>query len=378
MLNNDWADIVNNGKMLEEYSAISQMKQYKIQVTLELLEGCSYHCPGCFVKRRGNWHPESIALFHSLAYELKDRTDIVLDDIVIGPTDFYGAENLEEILDNPRLADAILMMPEDNRNIQHNCSILGSLSEKDIEGKIKKVENSRLGAVVKCWDVQIALDLNRLLNDDVYRQALENRVKMFEDSSLEFEISMATNIVDNIESILFEAIDYTREKYSTVIEILPSVVRSLSANSKHAVKLFKWNSMLDTFAKEPDFKNKFHFLQGDISHKTFQYAVVNIHFGKFYASPFIYENAQIYKESFEIKINDSIHESILAHKDAIVNKQIESSANKECGSCKYLTICSHRMIPQVMDTFFKDRYECILNKDVISIWDYEVYRGNSY
>ena len=80
---------------------------------------------------------------------------------------------------------------------------------------------------------------------------------MFEDSSLEFEISMATNIVDNIESILFEAIDYTREKYSTVIEILPSVVRSLSANSKHAVKLFKWNSMLDTFAKEPDFKISF-------------------------------------------------------------------------------------------------------------------------
>ena len=175
MLNNDWKNIVDGGRG-EEFTSIDNMKEYKIQVNLEILEGCSYMCPGCFVKRKGNWNPNSIATFHSLAFELKDRTDIVLDDIVIGPTDFYGAQNLEEIINNQRLADAISMMPEDNRNIQHNCSILGSLSEKDIEGKIKAIENSMLGEVVEAWDVQIALDLNRLMNDQVYLDALDERV----------------------------------------------------------------------------------------------------------------------------------------------------------------------------------------------------------
>ena len=160
MLTDEWKNIVTKGHRLEEFTSVSSMTQYKIQVNLEILEGCSYMCPGCFVKRKGNWNPNSIATFHSLAYELKDRDDIVLDDIVTGPTEFNGEQNLEEIINNQRLADAISMIPKDNRNIQHNCSILGSLSEKDIEGKIKAIENSPLGKAVEAWDVQIALDLN--------------------------------------------------------------------------------------------------------------------------------------------------------------------------------------------------------------------------
>ena len=51
MLNNEWKSIVIDGKKLEEFSAISSMGTYKIQVNLEILEGCSYMCPGCFVWR---------------------------------------------------------------------------------------------------------------------------------------------------------------------------------------------------------------------------------------------------------------------------------------------------------------------------------------
>ena len=378
MLNNDWKNIVDGGRG-EEFMSIDNMKQYKIQVNLEILEGCSYMCPGCFVKRRGNWNPKSIALFHELAYELKDRNDVVLDDIVIGPTDFYGAENLIDIINNPRLADAILMMPEDNRNIQHNCSILGSLSEKDIQGKIKAIEESPLGKVVEAWDVQIALDLNRLMNDPEYLIALDERVETFKNSSLNFEISMATNIVQGVEDILYPAIDFVRSKYETVIEVLPSVVRSFNHSAKHGDKLFEWNDMLTRLAVDPHrFKNKFHFLQGDVSHKAFHYSVVSLHQGNMYMSPFIYENAQIHTDAFKVNIDGTIVDSILNKKDTIVNDQIEQSSDKECGSCKYLNICANRMVPIIMDTVFDGRKECILNKDVIGLFDDEVYHGNSY
>ena len=384
MLNDDWKNIVDGGRG-EEFVSIDSMKEYKIQVNLEILEGCSYMCPGCFVKRKGNWNPSSIATFHSLAYELKDRTDIVLDDIVIGPTDFYGAQNLEEIINNQRLADAILMMPEDNRNIQHNCSILGSLSEKDIEGKIKAIENSPLGKVVEAWDVQIALDLNRLMNDQVYLDALDERVETFKNSSLNFEISMATNIVQGVEDILFPAIEFVRSRYETVIEVLPSVVRSFNHSAKHGNKLFEWNDMLTRLAADPHrFKNKFHFLQGDVSHKAFHYSVISIYHGDMYLSPFIYENAQIHTDDFKVDngwlmLPDAdITDYILKKKDEIVVKQIENSGSKECGDCKYLNICVNRMVPMIMDTVFDGRKECILNKDVISLYDDEVYHGNSY
>lgn len=379
MLNNDWKDIVSGGGIGEEFTSIDSMKQYKIQVNLEILEGCSYMCPGCFVKRRGNWNPKSINLFHTLAYELKDRTDIVLDDIVIGPTDFYGAENLMEIINNVRLADAIKMMPEDNRNIQHNCSILGSLSEKDIQGKIKAIEESPLGEVVESWDVQIALDLNRLMTDQEYVEALDERVETFKNSSLNFEISMATNIVSGVEEILYPAIDYIRSKYETVIEVLPSVVRSFNHSAKHGDKLFEWNDMLTRLAVDPHrFKNKFHFLQGDVSHKAFHYSVVSLYQGNIYMSPFVYENAQLHTEDFKVHVDGDVYASILHKKNSIVNSQIEESVDKECGSCKYLNICANRMVPMMMDNVFNGRKECILNKDVIALFDDEVYHGNSY
>ena len=378
MLNDEWKNIVNGGK-LEEFTAISAMSQYKIQVALEILEGCSYMCPGCFVKRRGNWNPRSIDMFHALATELNGRDDIVLDDLVIGPTDFYGAENLLYVINDVKLAEAILMMPEDNRNVQHNCSILGSLSEKDINRKIKQIEASLLGKVVKAWDVQIAIDINRLLDDFDYKLALEERLKTFEESSLNFEVSMATNIVTGVEDRIYDAIEVVRNEYNTVIEILPSVVRSFDHGPKHGEKLFEWNDMLTRLASDPKrFKERFHFLQGDLSHKAINYSVINIHQGKFFMSPFIYENAQIYSEAFLIDTDqESLVNSILSHKDMFVNWQIEKSASKECGSCKYLNICAHRLVPRVMDVAFAGRAECILNKDVISLFDDEVYRGYS-
>ena len=380
MLNDEWKKIVVDGNRLEEFTAISAMSQYKIQPQLEILEGCSYMCPGCFVKRKGNWSPYSIHLFWELARELMGREDIVLDDLVIGPTDFYGAENLETIIEEVKLAEGIMMMPEDNRNVQHNCSILGSLSEKDIEGKIRKIEKSLVGSVVKSWDVQVALDVKRLLYDKEYREALDNRINTFKESSLEYEISMATNIVDGVEDMIYDAIDLVREEYQTVIEILPSVVRSFDHSPKHGEKLFEWNDMLTKLSTdEKRFKSKFHFLQGDVSHKAFHYSVINIHNGRIFMAPFIYENAQIYNYAFLIDIaqGGDMVDRILEHKDWIVNHQIQNSQLTECHTCKYLNICSHRLIPRVMEVVFDNRKECILNKDVIQLFDDEVYRGNS-
>ena len=381
MLNDEWKKIVVDGNRLEEFTAISAMSQYKIQPQLEILEGCSYMCPGCFVKRKGNWSPYSIHLFWELARELMGREDIVLDDLVIGPTDFYGAENLETIIEEVKLAEGIMMMPEDNRNVQHNCSILGSLSEKDIEGKIRKIEKSLVGSVVKSWDVQVALDVKRLLYDKEYREALDNRINTFKESSLEYEISMATNIVDGVEDMIYDAIDLVREEYQTVIEILPSVARSFDHSPKHGEKLFEWNDMLTKLSTdEKRFKSKFHFLQGDVSHKAFHYSVINIHNGRIFMAPFIYENAQIYNYAFLIDIaqGGDIVDRILEHKDWIVNHQIQNSQLTECHTCKYLNICSHRLVPRVMETVFENRKECILNKDVIQLFDDEVYYGNSY
>ena len=217
------------------------------------------------------------------------------------------------------------------------------------------------------------------MTDKSYVAALDERIETFKNSSLDFEISMATNIVQGVEGILYAAIDYVRDRYETVIEVLPSVVRSFNHSAKHGDKLFEWNDMLTRLAADPHrFKNKFHFLQGDVSHKAFHYSVVSLHQGNMYMSPFIYENAQLHTNDFVVLKENSLVDSILNKKQEIVNSQIKKSVDKECGSCKYLNICANRMVPMIMDTVFDGRKECILNKDVIGLYDDEVYHGNSY
>ena len=51
MLNDEWKNIVAGAK-LEEFTSISSMSQYKIQVALEILEGCSYMCPRLLCKKK--------------------------------------------------------------------------------------------------------------------------------------------------------------------------------------------------------------------------------------------------------------------------------------------------------------------------------------
>ena len=117
-----------------------------------------------------------------------------------------------------------------------------------------------MGSVVKSWDVQVALDVKRLLYDKEYRGALDNRIETFKESSLNYEISMATNIVDGIEDMIYDAIDLVREEYQTVIEILPSVVRSFDHSPKHGEKLFEWNDMLTNYLlTKKDLKQNFIF-----------------------------------------------------------------------------------------------------------------------
>ena len=102
-----------------------------------------------------------------------------------------------------------------------------------------------------------------------------------------------------------------------------------------------------------------------------------------YLSPFVYENAQIHTDDFKVDngwlwLPDAdISDYILNKKNEIVQRQIKESSDKECGSCKYLNICANRMVPMIMDTVFKGRKECILNKEVIELFDDEIYRGCS-
>lgn len=84
-----------------------------VKIQLDVLDGCHHKCPGCFVHRRGNASDE-----HQLDKAkdfIRSITDqgILVDEMLIGPTDFLASENFYEVM--PHLLDII------NENSTYSC-----------------------------------------------------------------------------------------------------------------------------------------------------------------------------------------------------------------------------------------------------------------
>ena len=69
----------------------------RVEIQLDILNGCESSCPGCFIPRKNKTCDLSI-----LYNTLKEGT-YSPDEIVIGPTDIFSASNFDELMDDPYL-----------------------------------------------------------------------------------------------------------------------------------------------------------------------------------------------------------------------------------------------------------------------------------
>ena len=69
-----------------------------VKIQLDVLDGCHHKCPGCFVHRRGNASDENqIRKAEAFIESITDQ-GILVDEILIGPTDFLASENFYEVM----------------------------------------------------------------------------------------------------------------------------------------------------------------------------------------------------------------------------------------------------------------------------------------
>lgn len=84
-----------------ESLAPSDATKFDVLIQMEVLAGCDHGCLGCFVDK--NIDPAMNQMIIDRAKELTDgvkRTGLNLREFVIGPTDFFTAENTESVLNN--------------------------------------------------------------------------------------------------------------------------------------------------------------------------------------------------------------------------------------------------------------------------------------
>jgi hypothetical protein len=81
-----------------------------------------------------------------------------MDDLVLGPTDFFGADNILQILEDPRMIELCRSV----EGIQHNTSIDGDVTDDFVKDVISYLESNEVYTNLN-YDVQIAVDVYKTL-----------------------------------------------------------------------------------------------------------------------------------------------------------------------------------------------------------------------
>lgn len=340
MITSDWKDYIEN-QISDANIPTAQQDFFEIQIIMDILEGCKYRCPGCFVNKRNNYNENTLDNVYRIMQQIVDA-GIKLDDITLGPTDFFGAENIEEILRHST-TKKILSMVE---GVQHNTSIDQSVDDSFVLDIINILEKTEEYKDLN-YDVQIAIDVDLMMNDDEYQALIDKRWKLFEDSSLKYEVSLLANIHESAIN-KDDVSSFARKRYGTVVEYVPSVMRSNKERMMSTLEAWKTH-------------NTNYNLHADISHKTFQHIILNFNKNKIYLAPFIYENAAVYSEDYEV--GSSLIEILQTHNE-IVEWQY-SNAGSTCQGCEMLNQCIAHMIPYfTIKTLEREDY-CPLNRDLL-------------
>tara|TARA_Y100001937_G_scaffold113203_1_gene161635 strand:- start:10223 stop:11380 length:1158 start_codon:yes stop_codon:yes gene_type:complete len=295
-----------------------------VKIQMDVLDGCHHKCPGCFVHRRGN--ASSIdQLAHAKKF-VKSITDqgILVDEILIGPTDFLASENFYEV------------MPELEDMINDNSPILAFVSTL-IDGDIVQFCDWITERINLDTEIEIGIATNpHKFSEKNYLQNIKDKL-YYIDKNLEHEVTYTFVVNIRDYGLDYTALhDKTVKEFSTILDFIPSVSRSHKPNIILNT-LTKFNEYFNDISKDTKLNN----IMVDHSHAGMNYTVLNYKRGDWFLSPFMYENMAIYDDSLKVQSFDDVV--------PITETQINKAKGTECEHCPLFFSCYNRKIILLRD-----------------------------
>ena len=327
--------IIKNNLGYELVSETQTKPVSAVKIQLDVLEGCAHHCDGCFVNRRNNAptkeHLKSCREF------VKSITDqgVLVDEILVGSTDFLSSSNIYDILANKDFLDMV----------NSNAPILAFVSTLKGSGlrQFCQFLNNRINHDTEI-EIGIATTPKEIMSVD-YIDTVKDRLKIL-DTHLELNSTFTFIInIDNYD-INYEALHkFVVHNFDTTYDLIPSVARS----QKSELILDRLNN-INNYFNGLDAGNLANNIMVDHSHSGMKFKVLNFRKGDWYISPFLYENMSIYNDVFKIDTFDDHYKKSLE----------QYSYNMECHTCDFLSSCASRGIPLLMKSLGVDK--CIAPK----------------
>lgn len=355
---------MNNSECFGE--SIANADEFRVRINVEFLNGCEFDCAGCFVKRKSAYTDSDMNVLVDTVEKFR-KSGYTFDEIILGATDFFGAYNSLEVIQDERFSKLF----ESGDVVLTLLSTLQS-TERYIVETIQEFNNALPYEGLEV-EVLIPVDVEKLHDYDLgYINLLKDKIELLQLFDAKVDYALQLNIRDlDKEMENFDIVAITRlvrEEFGTILEFNPSFMRS--GNIGNVLNtLDKWNAILERNLNESNkndvtltISNKYH---AGNNERTFTFKN-----GVLYTTPFIYENVVSLKPEFAITKTDEFY-SIDDINDFDVNCNISQyqymSNTDECEDCQHVASCVSKLVLRYMEV--NGIKKCLLSKPSIELYD---------
>ena len=357
-----------------ESLAPSDAYKFDVLIQMEVLAGCDHGCLGCFVDK--NIDPDMNQAIIDRAKELADgvkRTGLNLREFVIGPTDFFTAENTKSVLNNSVVQDIMR---------EHTGARIAAPAKFD---KVSMEKLREIFAVLDDEDkyrremiIEFIMPIGRvaeMLDDDDYYNEVMKKVEFFKNETpkqMDWSWTLqASNVVGKkIDKETYNRIiDKSVNEYETIVEMNPAFSRARNQIIKRN-NLFSWNDFLGKVI-DKDNANETVMSMANLYCNSINFVGLTIVPGKH--GPTTHLNVMLHEQAFflenvNLDVTGLSFEEILQHKNQLVAKGINRSSQvKDCADCQFAVACANRLVFEAQASLNVNG--CVMNKDVLELYN---------
>ena len=357
-----------------ESLAPSDAYKFDVLIQMEVLAGCDHGCLGCFVDK--NIDPQMNQAIIDRAKELADgvkRTGLNLREFVIGPTDFFTAENTKAVLNNSAVQDIMR---------EHTGARIAAPAKFD---KVSMEKLKEIFAVLDDEDkyrrdmiIEFIMPIGRvheMLDDDDYYNEVMKKVEFFKnDTPKQMDWSwtlQASNVVGKkIDKETYNRIiDKSVNEYETIVEMNPAFSRARNQLIKRH-NLFAWNDFLGKVV-DKDNASETVMSMANLYCNSINFVGLTVVPGE--NGPTTHLNVMLHEQAFflenkNLDVTGLSFEQILQRKNELVAKGINKSSQvKDCSSCQFAIACANRLVFEAQDSLNVNG--CVMNKEVLDLYN---------
>lgn len=346
---------LNKGITLKERAqnassrALGDVPHMTFNLALEFLNKCEFHCSGCYVNRRNNFSDQDLQNIKKIGEELSSIEGAELNEVIVGPTDFFATENVEILFEKPEFLGLF----------EHFQAITITSTLMSDPRKVAEMMEKTLHKLPPHIHLElfVSLDIERLIYEDIlYLQNLENNLRLLSHANILFIFNMYKHPLFEKYADIAKMVN---ERFNSHLKMNPSFFRGKKSELIKR-ELGGWKTTIEK-AANTDLSGVLMNVADDYFGGN-TYVSLSYKQNKLYVSPCFYD--YVFEEHPVFEIEDLSVESIFNKLDNLTKSQYQfAESTAECSDCPLLSSCVSKKVLTTMEQH--EITECLMPKDII-------------